>query len=53
MHEVCIPHSTYTSCMGTARVIQEEEADTRIKESSMTSGGKERWHEGEKSQTRR
>ena len=40
--------------MGTARVRQEEETDTRIivKEYSMKYGRKERRHEGKKSQTR-
>ena len=42
-----------TSRMGTARVKQEEETDTRImQESSRKSRRKERGHEEEKSQTR-
>ena len=43
----------YISRMGTARMKQGEEANTRIiQESSKRSGRKERGHEGEKSQTR-
>ena len=39
--------------MGTVRIKQEEETDTRImQESSKKFGRKERGHEGEKSQTR-
>ena len=39
--------------IGTVKVNKEEEIDTRIKqESSKKSGGKERGHEVEKSQTR-
>ena len=30
MHWVCIPHSIYTSRMGTARAKQEEETDTGL-----------------------
>ena len=42
-----------TSRMGTARVKEDEEADTRIiVKSSKKSGRKRRVHEGEKSQTR-
>ena len=52
MYEV-VYLTQYTSRIGTARMKQEEEADTRIIEkSNMKSGRKERWHEGEKSQTR-
>ena len=39
--------------MGTTKMTQEEETDTRImQESSKKSGRKEREHEGEKTQTR-
>ena len=43
----------YSSFIGTVRVKQEEETDTRImKESSKKFGRKERGHDGEKSQTK-
>ena len=49
-HERGVYPTQYTSGMGTARVKQEEEADTSImQESSKKSGRKERGHEGEKS----
>ena len=47
MHGVYIPHSIYTSRMGTARMKWEEETDTRVmQESSKKYGRKERGHEG-------
>ena len=50
---LCIHPTQDTSRMGTARVKQEEEADTRImQESSKKYGRKGRENEGEKSQTR-
>ena len=55
MQGICIPHSIYTSHMGTARVKEEVRADTRImQESSKESGRKEHVHKGGggKSQTR-
>ena len=47
MHRASIPQDT--SRIGTVRMKQEEETDTRImKESSKKSGRKERGHEGKK-----
>ena len=54
MHEVYLAQYTqYTSRMGTVRVKQEEETDTRImQESSKKYGRQERGHEEEMTQTR-
>ena len=49
-HARCVYSTQYTLRMGTLRMKQEEQADTRV--ITEKSGRKGRGHEGEKSQTR-